>query len=170
MKCRRAKTRLPLYSGGELSWWRSVGVHRHLRSCPGCRVELTKLDMARAVVSDSLYNAPITDAAGSIVDDVMREVRADATPRARTPRQARRWAIAAAPVAVAAAVLLLVLALPDKRQEEVSVSDDVARSRPTDSPPVVEKIEGTGSKIVHFETDNPNVTIAWIFETPANGE
>jgi anti-sigma factor RsiW len=175
MNCRDAESALPLYCGGELSRWRSYRVRRHLTGCSGCRTVLAELNAARVVAREAFEAMPAGDSAESLWESVVRDIRAaDAAPdrdvgiAVSQPGRSRRWRIALVPAAAAAAALLVFFAITTDDGDDAP-GVDIAR---TDSnlPPVVESIDGTGTKIMNFATDNPGVTIAWIIEPESDDQ
>jgi anti-sigma factor RsiW len=50
MSCGKAKKRIPLFVGGELSEREAGRVRRHLETCPACRAEAAEIETARTAV------------------------------------------------------------------------------------------------------------------------
>jgi anti-sigma factor RsiW len=50
MICRKARERIPLLTGGELSEREAGRLRRHLETCPACRAEAVELESARKAV------------------------------------------------------------------------------------------------------------------------
>lgn len=176
MNCRDVEDHLPLYSGGELPRWRRFQVSRHLSRCDRCRASLAELDSTRSLVSEALRVAWPAEASDSVWEGVRSKlpevVTSPVSARDTDERRAGRvrgWGFALAPVAAVAAVLILLMVI-SRNGNITQPGVEVVTTR-TDAkfPPVVESIEGPGVKILDFATDNPGVTIAWIFQ-PASDD
>lgn len=177
MNCRDVEAFLPLYSGGELSRWRRFRMTRHLDRCDRCRASLAELDSTRSVVSEALKAAWSPGNGDSVWEDVRSKLPqvessrvGEKTPGAYRPGRVRRWKFAFVPAAALAVALILVVVTT----KDNGVAPTGGRVAPAatgpNPPPVVERIDGPGVKILDFETDNPGVTIAWVFRPASDGQ
>lgn len=120
---------------------RDSALERHLRTCPSCAAA------ARAVLeNDRTLADALAELAGS--------------PRAARPRRGR-WLAIAAPLAAAAA-LMLVLWQRDPRQDTAFAPIPLPAEHVSDVPIVNAPATGT---VAVMRTSNPNITIVWSLES-----
>jgi len=176
MNCNDVENFLPLYSGGELSRWRRFRVKRHLDRCDRCGASLVELDSTRSVVSEILRTAWLPDSGSSVWEQVRQNLPvAGLSPVSARERRApstvagRRWRLILVPAAMVATSLMLYMAVFRDTGAPQPAGEMGVAAPYTELPPVVERIEGDGIKILDFETDTPGITIAWVFQ-PGSGD
>lgn len=176
MNCRDVENSLPLYSGGELSRWRRFRVSRHLNRCDRCSTSLAELDSTRSVVREVLRAAWLPETSDSVWEDVLSRLPVVETspvgardPGAHRAGRARGWRFALVPAVAVAASLIVFVVISRNGGVPRPTVDIVTTATNAKLPPVVESIDGPGIKILDFATDNPGVTIAWVFQ-PASDD
>ncbi|MBN2414840.1 zf-HC2 domain-containing protein [bacterium] len=163
MKCHHVRTLLPLCAGNDLDRFRSGAVRRHLASCPSCRKELEELQAARILAADAVR----TRAAGVRDTDVWQDV-VYALPR-------REMSVRPSPVKKAGALHRLIPIFIGTAMVVVALLfHEGGQLRRGSSPPhiaelpVVESVDEPGVTVMTFQTDDPKVTIVWLFKDDVN--
>jgi anti-sigma-K factor RskA len=149
-------------------------VRRHLSGCSGCSTALAELNATRALAREAFEALPAQQSADSMWEDVARrlpttETAPEIAATTVVSQRPRGWRLALVPAAVVAAALLVFFAITTDDGDDAPIEVAVVQTN-ADLPPVVEKIDGPGTKIMNFKTDNPGVTIAWIIEPDSDDQ
>lgn len=170
MECEAAREAMLECEPAELEGVGNTALAAHLRSCAACRrragvlvAELRDLDRALATLAATQTPAPANGARGLAAD-----VSGDA-------RWQRLWRLAA-PVAVAAALAVLVLAWPrgsstprSGHPAAVAGSPVGPREAAATRGPELRVRVPPDARVAVFQTRDPSVAVVWFFPAPNGG-
>lgn len=162
MKCHHVSKLLPLYAGNDLGRFRSAAVRRHLTACQPCRRELKELEAARCIAADAVRTR-----AASVRDIELWQDVVCALPRREgtlesVPIHKKGTPQSLAPLLIGAAAVVIALLFHEGRRAQPSTRPEIAEL------PVVESVDEPGVTVMTFQTDDPKVTIVWLFKDETN--
>ena len=163
MKCQDVKDSLPLYSGGELPWWKRIRIKHHISRCEECYLEWRKLQKTREIVVYVLRQTErkiLDKQLWKRVTYSFYQEEAGEIPTSKTVERRNKFIPRLVfPLIGLAMVLVLLFVKLEWKAIKLWHNQSAGKCLP-----VVQKVNRPNITVMTFQTTDPKVVIVWFFE------